>query len=45
MIYPKCKPGDDHYHGAGDIHGDHVVGELPGKHQVHLGESDMSLGL
>ena len=36
MINPECEPGHDHDHGAGDVHGDHVVGELPGEHQVHL---------
>ena len=36
MVNPECKPGHDHDHGAGDVHGDHVVRQLPGEHQVHL---------
>ena len=33
---PEGKPGDQDDHEAGDVDGEDVEGELPGKHQVHL---------
>ena len=36
MVYPECEPGHDDDHHAGQVHGDHVVGELSGEHQLDL---------
>ena len=36
MIQPEGEPGDDDNHEAGDVDGDQVEGQLPGKCQVNL---------
>ena len=36
MVNPECEPRDHDDHGAGNIHGHHEVGQLPGKHKINL---------
>ena len=36
MVQPEGEPGDDDDHEAGDVDGDQVEGQLPGKRQVNL---------
>ena len=36
VVKPEGEPGDQDDHESGDVDGEDVEGELPGKHQVHL---------